>query len=141
MEKKGRTLTRNEDHKHTETYLIYFNDHRCFSQSEESKCMWTHGEDGINKRYIFMSKFNIGLIEKSIDFKYFQNCNDDKNYSYGIMNWWYFTIRNHNTHTYSKSDFIFQYIHTYIKHIFIYIKELSRVIQEPVMGPILFFKS
>ena len=30
-----------------ETYLIYFDGHRCLSQSEESKCMWTQGEDGI----------------------------------------------------------------------------------------------
>ena len=26
-------------HKHKETYLIYFDNHRCLSQSEESKCM------------------------------------------------------------------------------------------------------
>ena len=34
-------------HKHMEAYLIYFDDHRCVSQSEESKCMWTHGKGDI----------------------------------------------------------------------------------------------
>ena len=33
-------------HKHTEASLKHFGDHRCLSQSEESKCMWTHGKDG-----------------------------------------------------------------------------------------------
>ena len=32
--------------RHTQIYLIYFDDYRCLSQSEESKCMWTHGKDG-----------------------------------------------------------------------------------------------
>ena len=29
---------------HTETYLKYFDGHRCLSRSEESKCMWTCGK-------------------------------------------------------------------------------------------------
>ena len=42
--RKGKLLPKNEISggkatQHTETYLIYFNDHRCFSKSEESKCM------------------------------------------------------------------------------------------------------
>ena len=52
MEKKGKTLIekwrdlrRKGTHKYMETYLIYFNDHQCLSQSEEGKCMWTHSED------------------------------------------------------------------------------------------------
>ena len=41
--KKGKLLLKNEEFcrgkGHTETYLKYFDDHRCLSQSEESKCM------------------------------------------------------------------------------------------------------
>ena len=33
-------------HKNTEASLKRFGNHRCLSQSEESKCMWTHGKDG-----------------------------------------------------------------------------------------------
>ena len=36
-------------HKHTETHLKYFNGHRRFSQSKESKCMWTHSKDGVTR--------------------------------------------------------------------------------------------
>ena len=32
--------------KHTETWMIYFSDHRYLSWSEESKCMWTRNNDG-----------------------------------------------------------------------------------------------
>ena len=44
MEKRqGKLLLKNEEisggKAHTETYLIYFDNHRCLSQSEESKCM------------------------------------------------------------------------------------------------------
>ena len=43
---KWRDLLKKGTHKHTETYLIYFKDHRNLSLSEESKCMWKHGKDG-----------------------------------------------------------------------------------------------
>ena len=47
--KKGKNsypkLKRSPEERHTQTYLIYFDDHRWLSQSEESKCMWTHGKD------------------------------------------------------------------------------------------------
>ena len=33
-------------HKHMGASLKPFHIHRCLSQSEESKCMWTHGKDG-----------------------------------------------------------------------------------------------
>ena len=33
-------------HKHTEALLIHFDNHRCVSQSEECKYMWTNGKDG-----------------------------------------------------------------------------------------------
>ena len=46
LNEKWRDLWRKGTHKHMETYLRYFDDHRCLSQSEESKCMWTHGKDG-----------------------------------------------------------------------------------------------
>ena len=32
-------------HKHTTASLKFFNDHRCLSHSEESKCLWKHGKD------------------------------------------------------------------------------------------------
>ena len=32
-----------------ETCSNYFDSHRCLSQSEESKCMWTHGKDGVTR--------------------------------------------------------------------------------------------
>ena len=39
LTEKRRYLQRKGAHKHTETYLIYFEDHRCLSQSsEENKC-------------------------------------------------------------------------------------------------------
>ena len=53
MERKGiltRKMTRSLDestheHKHkTHGHLRYFDDHRCLSQSEESKCMCTHSK-------------------------------------------------------------------------------------------------
>ena len=31
--------------KHTEALLTCFDNRRCLSQSDESKCMWTHGKD------------------------------------------------------------------------------------------------
>ena len=34
-------------HKYTEAYLMCFDNHRCLSQSEESKYMWTHSKDCI----------------------------------------------------------------------------------------------
>ena len=45
-QKKWRDLWLKSTHKHTETWLKRFNDHRCLSQSEESKFMWTYGKDG-----------------------------------------------------------------------------------------------
>ena len=39
-------------HKHMETYLKYFDDHRCLSQSEGSKCMWTHGINGVMREFL-----------------------------------------------------------------------------------------
>ena len=38
---KGKTLTKKE--RHTQTYLIHFDNPRCLSRSEENKCMQTHG--------------------------------------------------------------------------------------------------
>ena len=35
-----------------ETYSKYFDDHRYFSQSEESKCMVTHGKGGVTKEFL-----------------------------------------------------------------------------------------
>ena len=45
--KKLTDFRREDTYNHMETYLIYFIDNGCLSQSEESKCMWTHGEDGV----------------------------------------------------------------------------------------------
>ena len=49
--RKGKLLLQNEEttggKAHMETYFIYFDDHRYLSQSEESKCMWTHSEEDI----------------------------------------------------------------------------------------------
>ena len=33
-------------YKHTKASMKHFYDHRCLYQSEESKCIWTHGKDG-----------------------------------------------------------------------------------------------
>ena len=46
LTEKWRDLQRKGGHKHPEIYLIYFDDHGCLSQSEESKCKWTHDKDG-----------------------------------------------------------------------------------------------
>ena len=46
LETTWRDLQMKGTHKHTEAELICFDNHRCISQSEESKCMWTHGKDG-----------------------------------------------------------------------------------------------
>ena len=43
---KWRNLRRKVTYKYLGTYLRYFDDHRCLSGSEESKCMWTPGKDG-----------------------------------------------------------------------------------------------
>ena len=52
-ERKVKTLTRNwrdhwrtGAHKHTETVSRYFDRHGRLSQSEESKCLWTHDKEG-----------------------------------------------------------------------------------------------
>ena len=54
-ERKVKTLTRNwSDHcrtgtqKHMETVSKYFDGHSRLSQSEESKCLWTHDKDGVS---------------------------------------------------------------------------------------------
>ena len=36
------SLERIGTHKHTETYLRYFDDHRCLSRSEKSKCIYIY---------------------------------------------------------------------------------------------------
>ena len=47
--RKGKLFLKNEEisgwktHTNTHGNLIYFDDHRCLSRSEESKCMWSHG--------------------------------------------------------------------------------------------------
>ena len=53
-----KTLTRNwrdhrrtGTHKHTETVSRYFDRHGRLSQSEESKCLWTHDKDGITREF------------------------------------------------------------------------------------------
>ena len=45
-------LWRKGTHKHMETYLKYFDGHRCLSQSEESKCMWLPGKDCIRRGFL-----------------------------------------------------------------------------------------
>ena len=51
--------------------LIYFGNHRCLSWSEESKCMWTQGNDGAmwlawcNLYLVFTYIYSL-LIEKGI---------------------------------------------------------------------------
>ena len=62
-ERKVKTLTRNwRDHyrtgtrKHTETVLKYFDRHVRLSQSEESKCLWTHDKYGVK---IFRYSFRV----------------------------------------------------------------------------------
>ena len=58
---KGKLLPKNEEisrwKKHTETYLKFFDNHSCLSQSEESKCMWTHG------KYSHWEFYNIKTIK------------------------------------------------------------------------------
>jgi hypothetical protein len=41
-ENSYRKLKRSSEERHTETYSKYIDGDRCLSQSEESKCMWTH---------------------------------------------------------------------------------------------------
>ena len=49
---RGNSYRKNEEisgwktNKHTEASLKHLDDHRCFSRSEESKYVWTHGKDG-----------------------------------------------------------------------------------------------
>ena len=43
---KWRDLWMKVTHKHMETWMIYFGDHRCLFRSEVSKYMWTNGNDG-----------------------------------------------------------------------------------------------
>ena len=42
LSKKLKDFQMKVTHKHTEASLIRFDNHRCLSQSEECKCMWTH---------------------------------------------------------------------------------------------------
>ena len=53
-------MKRSLKERHTETYLIYFEDHRCLSQSEENKYMWKHGNDGAkwHKKCITLTHHN-----------------------------------------------------------------------------------
>ena len=53
-----KTLTRNwrdhwrtGTHKHTETVSRFFDRHGYLSQSEESKCLWTHDKDGVTREF------------------------------------------------------------------------------------------
>ena len=46
-----------------------FDNHKCFSQSEESKCMWTHSKDGVTWKYqlrsnTFLSWINVKIKKK-----------------------------------------------------------------------------
>ena len=57
-ERKVKTLTRNwrdhqrtGTHKHTETVSRYFDRHGRLSQSEQSKCLWTHNKDGVTGEF------------------------------------------------------------------------------------------
>ena len=56
LQNKGKEIEklkrRKGTHKHTETYLKYFDGHRCLSQSEESECIRTHGKDGITREFL-----------------------------------------------------------------------------------------
>ena len=45
--KKWRILQMKDTHKHAEASLKRFGNHTCLSRSEESKCMWIHGKDGV----------------------------------------------------------------------------------------------
>ena len=51
--KTWRNLRRKGTHKHTETYLIYFDDHRYLFQSEDSKFMWTHSKDSVTSHHLY----------------------------------------------------------------------------------------
>ena len=41
------------------TNLIYFGDHRCLSRSEESKCMWIHGND--SAMWVFWKVYQVSV--------------------------------------------------------------------------------
>ena len=61
--KKWRDLRRKGTHKHSETQLRYFDDHRCLSRTEEGKCMWTHGINMILKAYSWTSRSVANCIQ------------------------------------------------------------------------------
>ena len=45
--------------------LIRFDNHRSLSQSKESKCMWTHGKDFIDKHFrsfLLAGKYSLVLL-------------------------------------------------------------------------------
>ena len=42
-------MKRSQDERHAQTHgslIEIFDNYRCLSRAEESKCMWTHGKDG-----------------------------------------------------------------------------------------------
>ena len=74
-ERKVKTLTRNWSdncrtgtRKHTESVSKYFDGHGCLSQSEESKCLWTHDKDGVTRE--FMKGATRGLREEWMEGNY-----------------------------------------------------------------------
>ena len=62
--KNWRDLWRKGTHKHTGTYLKYFDGHKRLSQSEESKCMWIDGKDGVTREFLIDAIR--GLHEKKV---------------------------------------------------------------------------
>ena len=45
-------MKRSPEERHTQTYSIYFDNHRCLSQSEESKYMLTHNKEGATWEFL-----------------------------------------------------------------------------------------
>ena len=57
LPKKWRDLRTKGTHKHTEASFKLFDDHRYLSRSEESKCMWTQGNDRLVGLVVSMSDY------------------------------------------------------------------------------------
>ena len=77
--RKGKLLPKNEEisgwkvHTNTQKLNIYFNDHRCLSRSEESKCMWTHGKDGVTLSCVCMC-LSSSIFGKSFPILCYDHC-------------------------------------------------------------------
>ena len=58
--RKGKLLLKYEEisggKAHTDrNFFKYFNNYKCLSRSEESKCMWKHGKDGVGTIFTICS--------------------------------------------------------------------------------------